>query len=433
MTTPYRTIDAETGPDGRNREGPTVLQVVPELEAGGAELSAIEVSEAVVAAGGQAIVASEGGRLVQRLLACGARHIALPVASKSPFQLVLNARRIAGLIRSEAIDIVHARSRAPAWSALFAARRTGAVFVTTYHGIYNEHGMLKKAYNRVMARGERVIANSNYTASVVRQRYGVPEAVLRVVNRGVAVDVFDPARMSFERTATLLGAWGVEARQASGDGRRPVILHPARLTRWKGQLVVIEAAQRVLALWPSGPRPLFILAGDPQGRDGFVGELEASIAARGLGNDVKLVGHVDDMPAALSASACVLIASIEPEAFGRTAAEAQAMGVPVIATNIGAPRETVLSRETVGEAAFTGWHVPPNDPAALAEAITGCLALTRPQRDALAVRARAHAVENFSTSQLQARTLAVYDELLGTDLAYRFALSRKVAPHRLIP
>lgn len=389
---------------------PTILQVIPELETGGAELSTLEIADAITMAGGRALVVSEGGRLEDRLKATGAELIYLKASSKNPLMLGYNARRIASLVKSRGVDLVHARSRAPAWSALWAARSTRRPFVTTYHGAYNEKSTLKSFYNSVMARGDVVIANSRYTADLIASRYSTPRDRMKVIYRGVPLGVFDPERVSNERIETLRRRW-----QVSSSDR--VILHPARLTRWKGQVEVLEAAGQLAKQFPD---LVFVLVGDAQGRDGYVEQLRGIIRRSGIEDRVRIAGHCDDMPAAYAASHVTIVASVEPEAFGRAAAEAQAMRCPVISTNIGAPPETVLVSERVGEGKDTGWLVPPSDAISLAQALREALNLDAEARAALGRRAREHIVSSFSTRRMQRETLAVYDALLGTRLVADF-------------
>jgi glycosyltransferase involved in cell wall biosynthesis len=402
---------------------PTILQIIPDLDTGGAERTTVEIAAAIVAAGGRAMVLSRGGRMTDDLARAGGEHLVFPAATKNPLRLAANALAIASMIEREGIDLVHARSRAPAWSALAAARRTGRAFVTTYHGAYNEEGRAKKLYNGVMARGDLVIANSNYTADLVMSRYATPPARIRVIHRGVDGAIFDPARIAADRIAALRSAWGI------GAGSR-IVLHAARLTGWKGQSVVIEAARLLRETAPDLARDTaFVLAGDAQGRDDYRAGLRKQIAAAGLDGAVRLVGHVSDIPAAFATSWLGVVASTEPEAFGRAATESQVMGCPVIATDIGAPPETVLTPERAGRDHMTGWLVPPDDPAALAAALAAGLALTAEQRGEIGARARAHVLDRFSLFAMRQRTLAVYDELLGTRLAQAFAAATEpVAP-----
>jgi glycosyltransferase involved in cell wall biosynthesis len=387
---------------------PTILQIIPELDTGGAELSTVEIAGAIVRAGGRALVLSEGGRLARFITDAGGEFIPFPAATKNPLHILWNARNIAKLIEEEDVDLVHARSRAPAWSAKLAARRTEKAFVTTYHGAYGERGRLKRAYNRVMADGDVVIANSGYTGSLIQSRYGTPESRIRVIHRGVDGNEFDPAAIAPSRSKALRESWGV------GPQTR-IILQAARLTGWKGQSVVIEAA-RLLKEQGRLSDAVIVLAGDAQGRDTYRQKLEAEIAAAGLEGRVLLVGHVADMPAAYTAAHLAIVASTEPEAFGRVATEAQIMGCPVIATAIGAPPETVLAPPKVGAAERTGWLVPPGDARELAEAIESALGLPPADRAALGARARAHVLQSFTLDAMCRATLRVYDGLLGTAL-----------------
>jgi glycosyltransferase involved in cell wall biosynthesis len=388
---------------------PTILQIIPELDTGGAELSTIEIAGAIQGAGGRAIVLSEGGRLVQRLRDTGAELQFFAAASKNPLRLLWNAYRIADIVRRDGVDLIHARSRAPAWSALMAARQTGVPFVTTYHGAYRERTAIKRLYNSVMARGDAVIANSLYTADLIRMRYGTPASRLHVIYRGVDEDYFDPALVAPERVAELREQWGIGADT-------PVILQAARLTAWKGQSVLIEAARLLLEQGRLGDA-VIVLAGSAQGRSGYMATLERAIEAAGLAGCVRLVGHVEDIAAALLTARVAVIASTEPEAFGRTATEAQAMGTPVIATDVGAPPETVRSAKRAGSEAATGWLVPAGDAPALADALAAALTLMPQERARMGEHARAHVMGAFSLTGMKQQTLAIYDALLNTRLA----------------
>jgi glycosyltransferase involved in cell wall biosynthesis len=414
------------------KDRPTILQIIPELDAGGAELSVVEIAGSVAGSGGRSIVLAEPGRLAANIVAAGGEVQPFPAATKNPLRILANARAIARIAAREGVDLIHARSRAPAWSALMAARHVGVPFVTTYHGAYNETNALKRLYNSVMARGDVVIANSNYTADLIAARYGTPAERVEVIHRGVDTAAFDPGRIAPERVAALRQSWGVASHQR-------VVLQAARLTRWKGQGVLIDAAAR-LAAQGQLQDVAIVLAGDAQGRTAYVGELHDRIARQGLGSHVHAVGHVEDMAAAYLAAHVTVVASIEPEAFGRTAVEAAALGCPVIATNIGAPPETVLgdgrgqtsgprrqrsnasgcARGLTPPDGPTGWLVPPADAEALAECLAEVLALAPPARAEMGERARRHAMANFSVISMQRSTLGVYDGLLGTTLQARF-------------
>jgi glycosyltransferase involved in cell wall biosynthesis len=373
---------------------PTVLQVLPALGSGGVERGTIEMVEALAARGWTALVASQGGQLVAAVEHAGGRHIALPLRTKMPWAMWRNAARLAEVIRREGVDLVHARSRAPAWSAWLACRRTGAPFVTTYHGAYSDEGWGKRRYNSVMARGARVIAASGFIADLVRRQHGVGEDRLRLIPRGVHPAVFDPAHVPGHRLARLARDWGVP------EGAT-VILLPARISRWKGQSVLIAALGRLQR------SDLFaVFVGSDQGRHTYVRSLLDEAAALGVTSQIKLVGHSADMPAALMLADIVVSASTEPEAFGRAVIEAQAMERVVIAAGHGGAAETVEHGET-------GLLVPPGDAAALADAIAFVLALPEAERRAMGDRARASVLARYTVQAMQQATLAVYEEVLS--------------------
>ncbi|MFM1816978.1 MAG: hypothetical protein RLZ98_3673 [Pseudomonadota bacterium] len=397
------------------RSQPTILQIIPNLDTGGAELATVEIAAALVAAGARALIATEGGRLADRLRAAGGEIVPLPVASKNPATIIRNVGRLAELVEREGVNLLHARSRAPAWSALFAARRTKRAFVTTYHGAYKENGQIKRLYNSVMARSDVVIANSRYTADLIHSRYATPRSRIAVIYRGIDEANYIPSAVPAQRVEVLRKAWGM-------PGHHRIVLQAARLTSWKGQSVLIEAAAR-LAKEGRLENVAVVLAGDAQGRDDYIGELRGLIERSGLTGIVHLVGHVDDIAAAFLASYVAVVASVEPEAFGRAAAEAQAMNCPVIATRIGAPQETVLAEPAYGRDQRTGWLVPPGNAAALASALGEALDLSDGERAAMGRKAAAHVTANFSLRRMQMETLAVYDRLLSTRLSQQLGSS----------
>jgi glycosyltransferase involved in cell wall biosynthesis len=294
-----------------------------------------------------------------------------------------------------------------------AARRSGIPFVTTYHGAYAEKGNLKRFYNGVMASADRVIANSGYTARLIRSRYATDLQRIRVIHRGVDMRVFDPDVIAIERVRKLRDAWQVGPEQR-------IVLHAARLTSWKGQSIVIDAAGRLAAEGRLGST-VFVFAGDDQGRTAYRNQLIQHAASLGISDFVRFPGHVSDVAAAFAAAHVAVVASTEPEAFGRAATEAQAMRCPVIATEIGAPPETVISAAAYGIGTGTGWLVPPSDPDALARALDRALALSEIERSELGRRARAHIAANFTLDMMKRATLEVYDDLLGTNLSRRAA------------
>ncbi len=379
---------------GLPKEGrpPAVLQVVPSLVSGGVERGTVDLAGALTAAGWTAYVASAGGPMEHYLTRVGAHHITLPLASKNPLIMRRNAAALADIIRRHRIDIVHARSRAPAWSAWSASRATRRRFVTTFHNAYPNDLPLKHWYNSVMAKGERVIAISQFVGEHVASVYGVGPDRLRVIPRGVDRTVFDPARVNGERVASLAAKWRV------GEDVRVVML-PGRLTRWKGGLDFIRAIARL------GRRDLCCVLVGAEQRAGFRHELEEAIEQNGLLGMFRIVEDCRDMPAAYALADVVVSASTDPEGFGRVIVEAQAMGRPVIATDHGGARETVLP-------GLTGWLVPPADPPALSVAIGEALSLNPAERAALARRAMAHVADGFTRELMCARTIDLYEELL---------------------
>jgi len=372
-----------------------VLQVLPSLVTGGVERGAVDIAQAVVAAGGTALVASAGGPMTREIERAGAVHIALSADAKNPLTMWYNVGRLTRLLRQHGVDILHARSRAPAWSARAAARRAGIPFVTTFHGNYGAGNAVKRGYNSIMARGDRVIAISDFIGRQIVTRYGVDADRVRVIPRGVDVALFDPAAVTGRRVIQLSEQWRVPDDAS-------VVMLPGRLTRWKGHLVLIEALARLEDR--AGLR--CILVGSEQGRTGYVAEIKAEIARRGLDSMVQIAGESRDMPAAFMLADVVVSASTEAEGFGRVIAEAQAMGRPVIATDHGGARETVIPGKT-------GWLVPPGDASALAQALREALAMDRRAREALAARAIGHIRADYTKEIMCARTLALYQELLA--------------------
>jgi glycosyltransferase involved in cell wall biosynthesis len=387
----------------------TILQVVPRLETGGSELATLEIAEALTRAGARALVATQGGRMAKAIVQGGGEVIELPVASKNPLKIFRNAGRLTKIIDDRGVDLIHARSRAPAWSALIAARRTKIPFVTTYHGAYGEFGPVKALYNSVMGRGDLVIANSNYTAHLMTSQRNVEAERVRTIFRGVEGAVFDPLTVPPGPVTKLRESWGV-----APDTK--IVLLAARLTGLKGQRDAIDAAE-ILDREGALEGAVMIFAGE--GKGAYRDELIARIKAKGLQDKVRLVGHCTDMPVAFLTSHVALVPSLVAETFGRTSIEAQAMGCPVIVSRLGALPETIVSADESPER-FTGWLVPASDAAALAKQIKAALDLSPEQRADIGLRARTHVAANFALSQMQLKTLKVYDELLGTDLADKF-------------
>ncbi|MGB1540059.1 MAG: glycosyltransferase family 4 protein, partial [Rickettsiales bacterium] len=298
---------------------PVILQVLPELRAGGVERGTIEMAAAIQAAGWKAIVVSAGGEMAKQLAHSGATHIELPLQTKNPFKIRANAKALERIIREHQVDIVHARSRAPAWSAYWAAKVAHVRFVTTFHGTYGIQNSWKKRYNSIMTRGSRVIAISEFIADHIHQNYEMDASRLRLIHRGVDVEKFDPAKVSSHRLRELSEIWRL-------PDDLPVILLPGRITRWKGQHVLLEALAKL-------PHRNFyaVLLGDDQRHPGYRKELEEMTLKLGLSGHACMAPNTPYMPEAYTLAHVVVAPSTDPEAFGRIPIEAQAMGKPVVA------------------------------------------------------------------------------------------------------
>jgi glycosyltransferase involved in cell wall biosynthesis len=388
-------IDDTIVPVASTGRPPVVLQVLPSLISGGAERGTVELAGALVEAGWTSYVASGGGPLEREVARAGATHLTLPLASKNPLVIRRNTVALVRLIRQLGVDIVHARSRAPAWSACAAASVTGRRFVTTFHNAYGARTALKRRYNSVMARGDRVIAISDFVADHAATVYGIGRDRLRTIPRGVDLEIFDPNRVGAQRVINLARQWRLP------DGM-PVVMLPGRLTRWKGGLDFIAAVAKL-----GRCDVCCVLAGSEQ-RPGFRRELEGAIRENGLAGLFRIVEECRDMPAAYMLADVVVSASRDPEGFGRVIVEAQAMGRPVVATDHGGARETIVP-------SVTGWLVPPREPAVLAAAIGEALSIAVEERQQLAQRSIAHIAARYTRQAMCAGTIRVYEELLFRD------------------
>ena len=387
----------------------SVLQVIPALDAGGAERTTVEIARALVAAGGKALVASAGGRLEGEIEACGGRVFRMPVESKNPITIWRNGRRLADLIRAENVDLVHVRSRAPAWSTLWAAKATGIKSVSTYHGHYGTASSAKRLYNSGLLRTDLVIANSEFTAKTIRESYELALLSLKIVPRGADLDHFNPVLVTADRVTALTKAWRIDSVPDTVK-----LLAPGRLTAWKGQEDLV-AALGILS-GNSSPRSdsgktgagqyakfQLVFCGDAQGRDAFEQTLRDKIRVCGVDSMTHIVGHCADMPAAYHWADAVIAPSRRPEAFGRVVVEAGAMSKPVIASNHGGGKETIIDQQT-------GVLIPPHNPDALAKAIMG-LADDPAACDHMGLAARAHVTENYSIDAMCSSTLRAYQSL----------------------
>lgn len=313
-----------------------ILQVTGALDQGGVERGTLEMAAYIVSRGANSLVASQGGRLVQKLEEEGSIHITLPLARRNPLAILYSAFRLFKLIRAEKVDLIHARSRAPAWAALIAGRLAGVKMITTFHGTHRIQNRLKWLYNSVMVRGERVIAISEFMRSHILENYRVNPDRIDVAPRGVDPAIFDPENIDAAKVGALQKDWGI-------DPETIVITLPGRLTRWKGQALFLEALAEIKDLsWQA------LLIGGAGKKASYREELKRIAQELGIADRVNFAGSCDDMALIYEISDLVVSASTEPEAFGRVAAEAQAMRKPVLASGHGGSLETVKD-------GVTGW------------------------------------------------------------------------------
>ena len=382
-----------------------ILQVLPALHSGGVERGTIDLALFLQKEGHTPLVLSKGGPLVKRLLERKLEHIKRDVSTKNPLKIIKNAFFIKKIIKEKGVHVIHGRSRAPAWSALLAAKMTGTPFVTTFHGCYNFPeafivGFFKRLYNSVMVRGDRVIAISEFIQDHVQTHYKafLKKGALTLVNRGVDTLYFNPLMVAAERRRALRKKWYLNPNEK-------VILVPGRLTRWKGQKVVLEALKKVL---PHHPRVTCVFIGSDQGRIAYREELEAFARENDLYPHVYFAGNISDMPAAYALGDIVLHASTDPEAFGRVIIEAQAMKVPIIASDIGAPALTIKGG---GEEEQTGWLHRAGDSQDLANVLLDVLSLSCDQREKVTENAFKELRAHYTDKILFQKTCAVYREL----------------------
>ncbi len=372
-----------------------VMQIIPELGAGGAEQGCIDIAGEIVKSGSEAIVVSNGGYRVSELARLNVTHIDMPVHSKNPIIMWKNISRLKKIIKKHNVNIVHARSRAPAWSAYKACQGNDDVhFMTTCHAPYNISGEAKRRYNSSIAHGEIIIAISEYVESYLKENYEVDDERIRLIHRGIPIDRFHPTAVTADRMIKLESEWRIP------DGAN-IIMLPGRITRWKGHHILIDAMANL------NRDDLFcVIIGSDQGRSEYREELEKSIEEKNLGSHVRIIDQCNDMPAAYMLASVVVSASTDPEGFGRIPVEAQAMGRPIVATDHGGARETIVRGKT-------GWHVPPADADALAQAIYEALSLTPTERAILATKSMSHIAQHFTKDIMAKKTLAVYAELLA--------------------
>lgn len=373
-----------------------ILQVVPALEAGGVTKGTLEITAALIAAGAEAHIACDGGAFAAEAKRLGAILHPIPAAKKGLLAYFKCRARLGAIIGRHSIDIVHARSRFPAWPAYAAARGQGVPFITTYHGSYGGMNWAsKRFYNSIMARGDRVIAISDFIAGYIRQYH--PECDkkhITIIPRGIEPDKYDLNHLR-------IGNWKLRSRFGVED-RNFLFVLPGRLTRWKGHTDALLALALIL---PEHPEARLLFIGDAQGRSSYMAELRGIAGRLGVAHAVLFAPSSAAMNAVYAAADCVLVPSTKPEAFGRVPIEAGAAGKLVIASGHGGAAETV--RDGV-----TGLHHVPRDPCSLAQAMRRALTMSPDARQAMGNAARQHVITCYTIAQMQQRTLDVYRSLL---------------------
>jgi glycosyltransferase involved in cell wall biosynthesis len=372
-----------------------VMQVLPALSSGGVERGTIDIAQALIQSRHKAIVVSSGGSMVKQLEQMGAIHIQLPVKSKSPFTLRKNAIILKKLILEHKVDIVHARSRAPAWSCYWATKNTKTPFITTFHGAYSHQNRLKHLYNSVMLKSHTTIAVSNFIAHHISQTYPSNISKLTVIHRGVNTELFKPSKQLNTRTETLRSQWSIPINKT-------IIMLPGRLTRLKGHTTLIKAISQ---LDTSNIVCLFV--GEHHGNISYEQELKAAINQHNLENIIYLVGGCLDMTAAYSLSNIVVSASVKPESFGRVTCEAQAMNCLVVATNHGGTKEVLAPCQQP-------YLCEPNNSKAMREALIAALTTNKQEQSIIFNESRKYIEANFTLDKMCRDTLAVYQSTLKT-------------------
>ncbi len=370
-----------------------VVQILPELEEGGVEGETVDLAIFLAKQGHCSIVISAGGRLVATLEEHGCIHLCWPGIGKKNFACLPYIFKLRSYLCKNYVDIVHLRSRLPAWVGYLAwkslPRCQRPSLVTSFHGFYSING-----YSRIMTRGERVIAVSQAIKEHILEHYGIDESKITLIHGGFSVEDFQPTQIAPARVEALRQRW------LQGDDGKKIVMLPGRLTALKGHEMVIES---FALLQDAGV--VCLLVGDKEESPVYTQRLEKHIAAKGLQQQVLLTGHCDDMPAALLlADVVVSASSAQPEAFGKVAIEAMAMERAVIATAHGGSLETVIDNET-------GWLVPPGDPQPLAQALSMALA-DKELRQRLGRAGRKRVLEFFTADAMCEKTLALYNELI---------------------
>ena len=382
-----------------NYKNKRILQIIPNMEIGGAERTVLEITSFLKDAEFSSLVLTSGGKLIGELEKENIEVIKLKIDKKNPYSIIKNFFLFIKIFREKKIDLVHVRSRAPAWSAIFAAKKIGIPVLTTWHGHVSNSSFIKKIYNSIMLKGDAVIANSAYTAERISKIYNIDLNKIDIISRGVNVESFERSKFSNTEISNMRKVWSV-------DDNKIIILFPARLTRWKGHLVTIEAIN-LLKKEKFFDHVIFLFAGEKAGAENYIKKLNSIITKFKLQENIKLVERIENMPLAYLASDIVLSPSIEPEPFGRIPIEAQAAGKTIIASDHGAVKDTIKNGNN-----FTGFKVKPNDPQALSIAIKQSITMDKKDLTKMHERAISNVKNNFSLENMCKKTLEVYKRLL---------------------
>ncbi|MGY9041172.1 MAG: glycosyltransferase family 4 protein [Alphaproteobacteria bacterium] len=377
-----------------------ILQIIPSMEIGGAERTVLEITAFLKNTNYTSLVLTSGGKLIKDLEKLNIEVVRYPIDKKNPLLIIKNIIELKKLFIEKNIDLIHVRSRAPAWSAIFAARSLKIPIVTTWHGHVSNSSWFKKKYNSIMHRGNALIANSNYTAENINKIYKIDKDKIDIIPRGVNTENFKASNFSDEEKINIKKEWKVF------DQNKIILLLPARLTRWKGHEVVIKAIG-LLKNEEFFKNIVCLFAGNQKGSEKYIQNLKETIASLSLDDKIKLIGQVENMPHAYQVSNIILSPSIQPEPFGRIPIEAQASGKIIISSNAGAVKETIKSGQD-----STGFKVKPNNSEELAHQIKSVIKMKDEDLQEIKERAILNVKNNFSLETMCKKTLEVYNRLL---------------------
>ena len=377
-----------------------VLQVIPKLGYGGAETGCYDIAHYLTEKGCSSFIATSSGELLKFVKKNKVRIFRLPVHSKNPFLIIFNTIILSILILINNINIVHARSRAPAWSCYFACLITRRNFITTFHGTYNYKSYLKKFYNSVMLKSKLTIAGSNFIFNHITENYNSflhRKKKLRVIYRGINLVYYNQKNISILKLEKLKKDWEITSNKF-------IILLPGRLTSWKGQEKFIEALNILVEDYNNLNFQAIILGSD-QGRKVYKKKLINLVQRYRLGRKIKFIEHCNEMPLAYSLADVVVSTSVEPEAFGRVSVEAQAMGKPIIASDLGGSKETILE----GKSGYLYKH---DDPRELAKSLNTVIELDQDKLNSIGIEGRKNVTKKFDVETMCDSTLREYKKLL---------------------